>query len=149
MNAKDLFTALCAFTSVIRTPVEGEQRTFIVMEFAETDEHIGGGVYVVDPAIPATCNGSDLLQMSTARHAAMTIQDDLHDLTKKHMDDVGNIRNQTKALGMDNVLDALKNADNLEEFKAALKKNVQGSDGGQKFIKDALKRIMSGPDLSN
>jgi hypothetical protein len=142
MNSKDLHMHLCEFTSERRTPAEGEERTFIVCELEELEDTVGGGIYIIDPAIPQTCNGSVLLQLSHSRHCAMSIQSEMHDLISEHMDKVGRIRNHTEHLGLDNVLEALSGAKTEGEFKAALKKAISRPDNAAR-VEDAIKRIIS------
>jgi hypothetical protein len=141
MNTTALHAELCSFTSECRTPSEGEQRTFVVLEFAETEDKVGGGIYIIDPAIPKKCTGSDLLQLTTARHCAMSMQNALHDTIKEQMDKVTTMRNMTDKLGLDNVLEALDSATNEEEFTAAMEKIRNKMTDPKTMVEQLLRKL--------
>ena len=123
MKETTLFNHICEFVSERRTPSEGEQRTYIIMELAETEDNISMGLFIIDPAAPPHVKGEDLLDLSLARHTAYDAKRPIMKLMDKLVDGTNALRKAAKLIGIDKIIAALGESDTPDQFRENLLKH--------------------------
>lgn len=124
MNELEIHQALQAYFCMQRKDAicQGEERTYVVMEIRETDDHVASCGCIIDPAVPSNIkNAVDAFKLSLARHIAIDLSRTLRETSSELTEKLTVARMAADQFGVQNLIDLVGESKSPEDFATKLK----------------------------